>query len=88
MTKKPKPQDEPKTIADFSLREMASVFASALLDLTGKVYEVEVLALDRRPKGELSAELFEIADLRIRLREHHEDGEDIDDTQPRRTLGG
>ena len=77
-----------KSLSDFSLRQIASEFASALLDLTGNVYEVEVLALDLRPKGVLSAELYEIADLTIRVRQHREDegNDEIDDTQPTRVL--
>jgi hypothetical protein len=77
-----------KTLSDFSLRQIAGEFASGLLNLTGNVYEVEVLALDRRPKGVLSAELYEIADVTIRVRQSHEDqgSNEIDDTQPTRVL--
>lgn len=90
MSKKRESKDESKTLADFSLRQIAEAFSDTLRDLTGNVYEVEVLGLDRRPKGELMANLFEIADVRLRIRQHHEDGDDVDvdDTQPRRTLGG
>ena len=74
------------TLADFSLRRIGEEFEAALRKLTGKDYEVEILALDRRPKGELSADLYEIADLRVRVRERSEDDQDIEDTQPTRTL--
>lgn len=74
------------TLADFSLRQIGAEFEAALCKLTGKDYQVEVLALDRRPKGELSAELYEIADLRVRVRERSNDEQDIEDTQPTRTL--
>jgi hypothetical protein len=86
-----RPGNLESTLADFSFRQIAGEFASALLDLTGNVYEVEILSLDRRPKGVPSAALFEIADLRIRVREHREDSDNseaIDDTQPTRVLGG
>ena len=79
-------EEKAGTLVDFSLRRIGEAFEASLRKLTGKSYEVEVLALDRRPKGEVSADLYEIADLRVRVREHSDDGQDIEDTQPTRTL--
>lgn len=75
-----------RTLADFSLRQLGEEFEIALRKLTGKAYSVEILALDKRPKGELAADLYEIADLRVRVREHQDDQPDIEETQPTRTL--
>ena len=47
-----------KRLASFSKQEMASGFAAALLDLTGEVYEVEILTVEPHPEDEADIRLW------------------------------
>lgn len=54
-------------LADHDKREIASAFGDALLDLTGRVYAVEILTLERHPD--------DVTEIRLRVRRVDDSGD-------------
>ncbi len=53
----------------FSLEDIQTAIGKALQGLTGKPYTVEVRSVDRHPKNEHSAALFDVVDFHLRVKE-------------------
>jgi len=62
-------ESDSRRLCKYSLEEIQEAIGKALQELTGKAYSVEVRSLDRHPRGELSAGMYDVVDLNIRIKE-------------------
>ncbi|HEY0943014.1 MAG TPA: hypothetical protein VGE08_23210 [Steroidobacter sp.] len=56
----------------YSLEQIQEAFGKALLELTGKPYDVEIRSLNRHPENEHSSSLFDAVDMTLRVKKHRE----------------
>jgi hypothetical protein len=64
----PHPEWDFRRLQKFSFEQIEGAFAKALQELTGQPYEVEIRSLNRHPKYEHSAALFDRVDMRLRVK--------------------